>query len=823
MVPVRAGQQDRDENPGVEMVLPQCPTIVAAVDDSNNRHTLVPEQPRANNQGSSTVARRANDQEVGQEVRQTLRRLNYLLDRVLDVRSTKKDQVGTVQESLEEAVPSDNLESQDELRQVMESLDVESPPTEEMIARTVMGQERGVCFVTCEANSIAFDALVDTGAAKSLMTPKLAAVLQAQVTPADTRLASVTGARIPTEGTAFLQFECDGSLVEHEFVVAAGITEDCILGQDFMVSNQATIAFVKDAAHITVGTALDVSVDRRNNRRGTAIDMVNVVETVETAGTVCQIGELRPLVLQTTGTTADKEEALAPGCPEPRASVESSNGPDDMKSKDMATTPATAQATSSVADSATPSAGTLTDFEQRRALLDSTLAKSTNLTGEQLVTFGNMIAEYHDVLMGKSLGCAKGVTFAIELTEGTTPVKQPLRRYSVAMNKTIQEHVEKMLREGWIRESNSAWSSSPLLIPKPDGTMRFCIDYRILNDHTVTDAFPSPIAEDIMDQMHGMEFFTTMDAEKGYYQVPMDDKSAKCTAFACNSGLYEFTRMPFGLKNAGACFQRMMNTVLQPLIVEGACRVFVDDIIIFSKTFQDHVRHVERALQLLRKAGITTRFDKCVFARDEVKFLGFILSKLGRRIDPAKLDAMAKILAPKTKRQLRQFLGMASYLRIFVKDLSKIARPLTELTKMEVGCKDVGHRWTGEHQQAFDTIKKALVSSSTLAHPMLAEPFTIETDASDHAIGAMLAQYHYPEGKARVLRPVAYASAKLSDAQCRYSATDREGLAVVWALDKFRHYLTPGQVQIITDHAALTGLMRSQLKSARLQHWAARI
>ena len=184
------------------MAPPQRPTIVATVDDDNNRHTVVPEQPRANNRGSPAVARRANNVEVGQEVRQTLLRLNLLLDQVLNVDTTGATQVGTVTEVLEEAVPSDNLESQDELRHVLESLDINGPLTEELIARTAMGQERGVCFVTCEANSIAFDALVDTGAAKSLMTPKLAAVLQAQVIPADTCLASVTGARIPTEGTA---------------------------------------------------------------------------------------------------------------------------------------------------------------------------------------------------------------------------------------------------------------------------------------------------------------------------------------------------------------------------------------------------------------------------------------------------------------------------------------------------------------------------------------------------------------------------------------------------------------------------------------------
>jgi hypothetical protein len=395
-----------------------------------------------------------------------------------------------------------------------------------------------------------------------------------------------------------------------------------------------------------------------------------------------------------------------------------------------------------------------------------------------------------------------------------------MRRVGPAVEAVIEKEVRDMLDRGWIRPSESPWSSRLVLVPKPDGTIRTCVDFRRVNELTVTDAYPSPMVEDVIDCLSGAIFFTTFDAEKGYYQLLMDEQSIPITAFSCHLGLFEFIRMAFGLKNAGAFFQRMMDNTFSDFI-RKFLKQFVDDTLIYSKSFDEHLIHIGLVLDRMRSIHITAKLSKCTFAAPSIKFVGFIISADGRRKDPEKISAISNILPPRTKKELRQFLGFTGYLRIFIKGYAQIARPLMLLTRDEVKNEEVEKRWTTDHQVAFDQLKKSVTEDVVLAHPDYSQPFIIETDASDFAVGVVIGQMHEDTVHNRsIIRPIAFGSAALTTAQQRYTATEREGLAVVYAVDRFRSYIMGSKAIVITDHTALVHIFSSQNPSNRLYRWS---
>lgn len=394
-------------------------------------------------------------------------------------------------------------------------------------------------------------------------------------------------------------------------------------------------------------------------------------------------------------------------------------------------------------------------------------------------------------------------------TGDSRPIRQHPYRHSPFERQVIQEQVEGMLREGVIRESHSPWSSPVVLVKKPNGGWRFCVDFRRLNAVSRKDVHPLPRIDDILDVLQGVRFFTTLDLTSGYWQVGIKEEDKPKTAFACGPGLYEFNVIPFGLCNAPATFQRMINKVLSGLLWK-VCLAYLDDIVIFSKTLSTHLYDLEQVFEALDCAKLRLNTEKCAFAKNEIKYLGHVLTGEEIRPDPEKVSAIENFPTPKTKKQVQSFLGICNYYRRFIKNFSTIACPLTDLTR-----KHASFIWDPRCDHAMTALKHKLISEPVLAQFDPKRPIEIHTDACDYGIEAVLVQRHESEE-----RVVAYASRHLNKAEINNSTTEKECLAIVYACRQFRPYIFGSPFTVITDQASLSWLMNVRNQNGRLIRWS---
>ncbi|KAG1461513.1 hypothetical protein G6F56_005713 [Rhizopus delemar] len=392
---------------------------------------------------------------------------------------------------------------------------------------------------------------------------------------------------------------------------------------------------------------------------------------------------------------------------------------------------------------------------------------------------------------------------SIDTGNATPTVTRDFRR-SPAENEAIAKEVDMMLRKGVIVLSTSEWCSPVVLIKKFDGSLRFCVDYRNLNKVTVKDKFPLPLISDLLEQLEGYSIFTTRDLKSGFWQLPLnkEDGSAKKTAFQANGSLYEWVSMPYGCTNGPASFSRLMTIVLRGL---ERTIFFCDDVCIFSKNLNQHKQDVARFLARLAEYNLRINPKKCQWLSKEVKFLGFLVSQEGIRSNPEKVKVVKEWKAPVNKKGLLRFLGFAVFYHRFIDSLSSKAKPLYALLK-----KDVDYIWDSKAQEAFDLIKTELVSLPTLAYPNPQLSYDLHCDASDVGLGACVVQ---------VGRPIAYASRTLNDAETNYTTTEKECLALVWALKQFHPYLYGSKFTIYTDHAALKSILGTKMPKGRLARW----
>ena len=378
------------------------------------------------------------------------------------------------------------------------------------------------------------------------------------------------------------------------------------------------------------------------------------------------------------------------------------------------------------------------------------------------------------------------------------------------MKEGVRAEVEKLVELGIVVPSTSPWASPVYrTVPKKDGSVRVCIDYRKLNLVTTADPYYMTTLEEILEKVGGSKVMTKLDLAKGFYQVEVEPLSQDKTAFISPFGKYQFLRMPFGLKNAPATFQRLMEVVLAGCYDCSA--PYIDDIVVFSNSAEEHVQHLRRVLGALRKYGLTIKEEKCQFGREKVEYLGHVIGGGQLAVPAHRATAMRDYIQPKTKKQLRSFLGAAGYYRQFVKGyarLSAVLSPLTSKSAPGVVC------WTAEGLEAFAQIKVSLVNVVTLTIPTEQDTFTLHTDASGCGIGATL----NVERDGKTL-PVAYFSKQLQGAQHRYSATELEGLAVFKSIHYFAHYLFGGRFVVLTDHKALVSFLHSRVLNRRLHGW----
>ena len=391
--------------------------------------------------------------------------------------------------------------------------------------------------------------------------------------------------------------------------------------------------------------------------------------------------------------------------------------------------------------------------------------------------------------------------------------EQPLRMkpypLPYALRDTVKSEIQSMLDMNIIELSDSPYSSPVVLVSKKDGSNRFCIDFRRLNKITVFDAEPMSNSEEIFVKLAKDNFFTKIDLAKGYWQIPVKQSDRPKTAFVTPDGLYQFCMMPFGLVNAPATFSRLMRSLLRDI---DHVDNYIDDILIHTPSLEEHFQTLNKVLRRLREAGLTARPSKCIVCYEQLQFLGHMVGKGQLAPDQDKLDTIKDAKQPRTKKELRSFLGLAGYYRKFIANFAAIACPLTDKTKSR---EPNNIEWSNSQELAFQTLKDNLTSSPILHLPDIEKPFILRTDASNSGLGAVLLQKHEDE-----VFPVAYASKKLLAREVNYSVIERECLAVVWAIRKFQRYLYGKEFTLQTDHEPLVYMQKARVVNSRVMRWA---
>ena len=417
----------------------------------------------------------------------------------------------------------------------------------------------------------------------------------------------------------------------------------------------------------------------------------------------------------------------------------------------------------------------------------------------------------------RDLGCANGVEHEIHLTEDL-PFKEAYRRVPPGQLEEFRDAVRDTLETGVITESKSPYASPVVLVKKKDKSLRVCVDFRKLNARTVKDSYPIPRISETLQALSGAEWFCSLDLQSGYLQVQIAAKDKAKTAMTTPFGLYEFNRMPFGLTNAPATFQRLMECCLGDLNFR-TCLIYLDDVIVFARSFLEMLERLEEVLQRLGEYGLKLKMSKCKLFQRKLTYLGHVVSAAGVEPDPEKTKALEdwRLNPPKNSQQLQTFLGFAGYYRSFVKNFAKIADPLYHLVggRPSKGRKTPPFLWTEPCQEAFESLINCLTSPPILGYPDFQLPFTVHVDASSTGLGAAL--YQTQKGVPTV---IAYGSRTLSPAERNYSAYRREFLALKWAVsEKFRDYLYGSKFHVLTDSNPLTYLVTSAKLSPTDHRW----
>ena len=453
-----------------------------------------------------------------------------------------------------------------------------------------------------------------------------------------------------------------------------------------------------------------------------------------------------------------------------------------------------------------------------------------HLEGKQKAAVEELLMKKENVFSKQKndIGHIKDFKLDIKLMDDI-PVAEAYRSIPRNLYTEVKNHISDLVANGWIRQSYSPYASPMVCVRKRDGGLRLCIDFRRLNQKTIPDMQPIPRVQDILDGLHGQSWFSTLDMSQAYHQGEMSEDSRKFTAFSTPWSLYEWVRIPYGIMNAPAGFQRFINACLANLCGE-ICFAYLDDILIFSKTFKEHIINTTKVLDCLEKKGVKLNPSKCCFFKREIRYLGRLVSEKGYRPDPENVKALDRCkVAPNTVGQLRSLLGFLGYYRTYIQNFSQKHKPVYDLlqkTEGDITKKQLDSQakvaWTSQHQEIVETTVEYLKSPNVIAYPDFSKPFVVHTDASNEGLGAVL--YQVQEGKTRI---VILASRTLSPAERNYfmHSGKLEFLALKWAVtEKFSDYLMNGpNFEVVTDNNPLTYILTSAKLNASGLRWVAEL
>lgn len=665
---------------------------------------------------------------------------------------------------------------------------------------------RGQTYLRLTINGKMTKCLLDTGSDVTLLPSTL--VAGARIEPTDRRIRAANGTAIRVTGTATVEAHSGSHHMSITGLVSPHVSE-VMLGIAFLKHEKALWNF--DLGEIVLSEYRHKLCSRGRAswcRRVILQDEIVIPPESEVdLPTLVQYGDLSGPKREVRSNWVTEARELSAGICVARTVVPERDEDVPIRVINVTRKPVTMEAGTIVADLSEAEVcevqgETETDCEVNECpgatLLGMVDDVDETVTNEDRRRLVSLLTEFSGTFSKgeNDLGWTNIVTHSID-TGVSKPVRQPLRRHPPAHQDAIQRHVSDMLRQGVIEPAKSPWASNLVLVRKKDGTFRCCVDYRQVNAFTKKDAYPLPRTDMCLDAMSGARWFSTFDLRSSYHQVAMQGEDTEKTAFICREGQFKFRTMPFGLCNAGSTFQRLMDMVMAGLAFE-MCLVYLDDVIVFSTTIEEHFERLRSVLSRLKDAGLKLKPSKCRLLQKHVAFLGHVVSEQGISTDPMKVEAVTQWPVPTNLREVRAFVGLCSYYRRFVKNFAAISAPLHNLAK-----KGEVFRWTQECQEAFDYLKEALTSAPVLAMPDDESPWLLDTDASNSAIGAVLSQMQ--NGVERV---VAYASRKLSKCELNYCVTRKELLAVVHFVKYFKHYLLGRKFTVRTDHAALQWLRK---------------
>ena len=455
------------------------------------------------------------------------------------------------------------------------------------------------------------------------------------------------------------------------------------------------------------------------------------------------------------------------------------------------------------------------DVTNISALLDSTLSTSIASVNVIPTSLPTEYAEFADVFEPKNSQKLPphrpGVDHEIPLMPNAKPVYSSIYNLSETELNALKDYIDNIVAKGFIRPSKSPFGSPVLFVKKPDGSLRLCVDYRKLNDITIKNRYALPLISELFDRLKNAKLYTRLDMADAYNQLRIAESDEYKTAFRTRYGHFEYLVMPFGLTNAPASFQAYVNDCLRDFL-DIFCVVYLDDVLIFSDTLEEHVVHVKKVLSRLRKYGLICKLSKCEFHVTSVSFLGFIISPDGISMEPDRVTAITEWPVPKSVQDVQIFLGFANFYRRFIEGYSRITSPISALLR-----KNQQFRWSSKAQEVFEELKHHFTSAPVLRHFDLDLPIRLHTDASGFAISGIISQLHDSQW-----HPVAFFSRKCILAECNYGTPDLEMLAIVESMRHWRHYLEGSRhpIQVLSDHKNLTTFMSTKVLNRRQARWA---